>query len=570
MSAMVERVLENLEGVKRNGAGWMARCPAHQDKTASLSIGEGDDGRILLKCMAGCETERVVELLGYTMADLMPEKANGNGRGKLGEIVATYPYTDEDLNLLYEVCRFSPKDFRQRRPDGKGGWTWSTSGVQRVLFHLPRVAAEVKAGKQVIVVEGERDVESLAKLGVVATCNASGAGKWCDAYSKQLVGAKLVAILPDNDKAGQDHARAVAASLKHAGVEHVVVELPGLPEKGDVSDWLAAGGTKGQLEELIVAATNAPQVADAAAVSPTGDIPTDEDDPIGGRLDWAAFWAEDDEEDEWLYPDVLAKGRGHVIYAEHKLGKSLLMLYVAAELATGDEPAQCVYLDFEMSPADVRERLADMGYGAATDLSRFHYHLWPSLPPLDTDEGAQALVAGIDAYQAARPDCHIALFIDTFGRAVDGPDDATDTARAFFNRTGIELKRRGITWVRLDHAGKDPTRGMRGASAKGDDVDVVWELVKSNDGVALRRDAARMAWVPQRVSLTMSEWPLAYQHTAFDWPERTGEIANMLERFGVPLGAGERAARGALKAHEEKCSNETLRAALRFRRETVE
>jgi hypothetical protein len=291
-------------------------------------------------------------------------------------------------------------------------------------------------------------------------------------------------------------------------------------------------------------------------------------DPIGGRIDWPTFWSREHEESEWLVEDVLARGRGHVIYALHKFGKSLFMLYLSAQLATGPEPVQVVYIDYEMSWEDVRDRLADMGFDRGTDFSRFHYHLLPTLPPLDTADGATALMAGLDAYRAERPDHDLVLTIDTMSRAVSGPENDSDTVRAFFNRTGIELKRREVTWVRLDHAGKDPTKGQRGTSGKGDDVDLVWELSKTNQGIRLRREASRMVWVPQSVAFTMSDdFPLAYKRAGGDYPDRTGEVANMLDRFGVALDASYRAAGEALRQHEERCSNEVIRAAILFRKD---
>jgi hypothetical protein len=88
--------------------------------------------------------------------------------------VAEYNYTDENDKLLFQVVRFEPKGFRQRRPDGNGGWEWSLNGTRRVLHRLP----EVRKVKSVLVVEGEKDCETAHKLGFVATCNAGGAGKW--------------------------------------------------------------------------------------------------------------------------------------------------------------------------------------------------------------------------------------------------------------------------------------------------------------------------------------------------------------------------------------------------------
>jgi putative DNA primase/helicase len=132
--------------------------------------------------------------------------------------------------------RFSPKDFRQRRPNGAGGWTWKLDGVRRVLYRLDKLPG----CETVCVVEGEKDADALWHLGVPATTNAGGAGKWRPEYVQQFAAANVrrVIVLPDNDDPGRAHAEAVASACAHAGLEVTVLSLPGLPPKGDVSDFL--------------------------------------------------------------------------------------------------------------------------------------------------------------------------------------------------------------------------------------------------------------------------------------------------------------------------------------------
>ena len=172
----VERVLGLLEGVVRRGDGYMALCPAHDDRTPSLSIREGDDGRVLLHCFGGCEPERVVAALGLGLADLYPMGPPGRGTPR---VVAEYPYRDETGALLYVVERREPKAFRQRRPDGHGGWLWNLDGARRVLYRLPALVAADPL-EAVFLVEGEKDADALAALGLVATTSPLGAGKWRD------------------------------------------------------------------------------------------------------------------------------------------------------------------------------------------------------------------------------------------------------------------------------------------------------------------------------------------------------------------------------------------------------
>jgi hypothetical protein len=188
------------------------------------------------------------------------------------KITQTYDYVDEAGELLFQVCRFEPKDFRQRRPDGNGGWTWSVKGIRRVPYRLPDVLDN--GGRVIVVVEGEKDVDRLWSLGVPATTNAGGAGKWSSELSEYFRGCDTV-VIPDRDPQkrhpktkepmfhpggrpilpGQDHAQEVAKALSEVAARVRVLELwkswPEMPAKGDVSDWIKAGGTAEALYALI-------------------------------------------------------------------------------------------------------------------------------------------------------------------------------------------------------------------------------------------------------------------------------------------------------------------------------
>jgi len=253
MSVTVEDVLSRLDGVAQKGGYWIAKCPVHDDRRASLSVkvanGDGHlpDGAIIVKCHAGCAKEDVVAALGLDLSDLMPSKKQAP------RIVAEYDYTDENGRLLYQAVRMVPKDFRVRRPDPskKSGWHWSLpKDHRRVLYRLPDVLSQAERGGWVFVVEGEKDADAIHALGLVATTSVGGAGKWRDTYARSLMGAR-VAILPDNDTPGAKHAQQVAASVDAltAGCA-TVLDLPDLPEKGDASDWIRAGGTADQLVRL--------------------------------------------------------------------------------------------------------------------------------------------------------------------------------------------------------------------------------------------------------------------------------------------------------------------------------
>jgi hypothetical protein len=173
------------------------------------------------------------------------------------QIVATYDYRDEAGTLLFQVVRYELKDFRQRAPQPGGGWIWSTKNVRKVLYRLPELCA-APLDATVYIVEGEKDVETLLGLGLAATTAPGGAAR-----SARQDGSKWrlefipffekrdVVVVPDNDESGRAHARTIAATLAGVAARVRILGLPGLADKGDVSDWIAAGGTREQIEELV-------------------------------------------------------------------------------------------------------------------------------------------------------------------------------------------------------------------------------------------------------------------------------------------------------------------------------
>jgi hypothetical protein len=158
-----------------------------------------------------------------------------------------FDYRDERGELLFQVVRFANKEFRQRRPDGCGGWIWKLDNARRVPYRLPEL---LKSNGNVFIVEGEKDVETLARIGFVATTNPGGAGKWREEYGEYLRG-RVCILLPDNDDSGRAHMRDVAEKLRTFAMQTITVDLPALSTKGDVSDWFAQGRTPAELLALI-------------------------------------------------------------------------------------------------------------------------------------------------------------------------------------------------------------------------------------------------------------------------------------------------------------------------------
>jgi putative DNA primase/helicase len=246
----IDRVLQRLTGVKQIPTGWMARCPAHDDKNPSLHISEHPDLSVGLHCYAGCEKSALLTALGLTFADLFSPPPNEKFVEK------TYDYCTIDGTLLYQAIRYWPKEFKQRRPDGKGGWI-EGHGCMLPLKgkHVPYRLPDLKGHNVVVVVEGEKDADRLWALGIPATTNVGGATCWTASDSKWLAkaGVNRVVIIPDNDEAGHKRIEIVGRSVKLVQIATSVIELPNLGPGEDVSDWLINGGSKEDLQNLIAA-----------------------------------------------------------------------------------------------------------------------------------------------------------------------------------------------------------------------------------------------------------------------------------------------------------------------------
>jgi hypothetical protein len=329
-------------GGKWHGSYGTARCPAHEDRDPSLSVTD-KGGKLLVKCHAGCTQDAVVSALkrlghwpdGEPPIDLgAAVSANGKAppRDAPTRIVETYDYHDEHGELLYQVVRKEPKSFPGRRPNGVNGWIYNLDGVRRVVYRLPEIIRADRR-KTVFVVEGEKDVNRLFDLGLLATCNPHGAGKWLEAYNEPFRG-RHVAILPDNDQQGRAHAALVARNLLPIAARVRIVELPGLPDKGDVSDWLAAGNDVAALKALVTQAPPleaAPEVPDAGDGT-EGEAATAETFPLQTLADVAALIEETGAQ---LLEGVIWRHRVTWAFSDPNTGKTLFLLAAGIHIAAG-------------------------------------------------------------------------------------------------------------------------------------------------------------------------------------------------------------------------------------------
>ena len=324
-------------------------------------------------------------------------RANGRDRTrsnvvKLGNIIATYDYTDEGGTFLFQVVRFEPKDFRQRHRNKAGDWVWDIKGIRRVPFMLPELNAAIGEDRTVFVVEGEKDVLNLRALGIPATCNPMGAGAWHSDLDQFFSGAEVVVIADNDPQAvdkktgklrfhkdtgrpvlpGQDHANHVCEELIDVAKRVRYLDLktawPGCPLKGDISDWIVAGGTTEQLYSIADSLHDWTPDTGVPAVPITFPFPID-GETIPRR--------------QWLIPGFLLRRHLSVLVAPAGSGKSLLTLQVAMMGATQmnwggwhtRQPIRSLVVNSEDDGDEMRRRLFAASQLMQTDMRELRSYI---------------------------------------------------------------------------------------------------------------------------------------------------------------------------------------------------
>ena len=470
------------------GAGWLTRCPAHDDRAPSLKV-EGSDGKVLTYCHAGCDSDAVIAEL--KKRGLWP---GGNGpkpqaRDSLGRPVATYDYLDAAGKCLFQVCRFvgadGHKTFRQRRPDPAkpGGWIWNVQGVSLTPYRLPELLASDLAAP-VFVVEGEKDCNGLATLGLAATTNPQGAGKWRAEFNQHFKGRR-VAILPDNDPPCKAHALDVARNLSSGAASVKIVELPGLPEKGDAFDWIAQGGTA---EALLALADAAPEWTPQAQ-APGPQVPAKPKAPKFAFHSCKEIAAMDLPEPKWIIKDLLPEGYG-LLAGRPKLGKSWLALAFAVAVATGGcglgrkeyEAIKARSLIFALEDRLRRIKLRQEIVLAGTPYPDI-MHAAETLSRLDAG-GLDDIACFLDLY----PDCRL-IIIDTLAKVMPLRLKSVDPF-AHDHRVGAALQalahKFGICLLAIVHTRKsaadDPLDTVLGSTGITAPADFVMVLKRGRGG----------------------------------------------------------------------------------------
>jgi putative DNA primase/helicase len=342
-----------LRGLRPDGrGGLLALCPCHDDHDPSLHLWSDENGELAFACLANCAWSRV----RTTLLDMGVPLDRATGEGK--KITAIYDYRDESGILLYQVVRYAPKGFRQRRPDGADGWIWNLKGTRRVLLRLPELIEAARSGKTIYATEGEKDALAIVDAGGEATCNPGGAGKWRPEYSEMLRGADVL-VVEDKDEPGRKHAHQVAASLEGIAASVRIVEAAA---GKDAADHLAAGKS---LDEFVLVERGDGQHPDEA-----------KDSARPAQIFFCAPELRDyvSPQIDWVIEKLLAKGVFTIFGGKPKAGKTtflfgaayaIVMQQVFMGLATQRVPL--LYIT-EQNKTTIRPKLDEYGLLDCLDL----------------------------------------------------------------------------------------------------------------------------------------------------------------------------------------------------------
>ena len=489
-----------------------------------------------------------------------------------------YPFRDEFGKLRYYKHRTYHlengewvKDIRYFHPDKRT--PGKPDGAPWLPYKLPELIKGVEQGEEPWLCEGERDTEALIAAGVCAT-TCGGANDWrpevADLLARVLKGARVV-ISPDMDDPGIGLAQRELATLQPVAAS-VTIKAPRYGFK-DAAEHLESLPLE-QFRSVLTVYPDSGEVVnltDVLRLKLEGES-SEEDDDLGIEcVDWQQLLEGGNDDPDWLVDELWPMGRQAHVHAQRKVGKSLVSLYLAACLAMGRHPflgskippIRVLYLDYEMTEDDLRERVTDMGF-KWQELTNLRYSLGPRIPPLDTAAGGQLLMRYIARHQIK------AVIIDTMSRVIEGNENDASTYLNFFRNTGMLLKHAQVSLWRLDHEGHLEGRS-RGSSAKADDVDVIWQLKAIENGYQFVRKDSRVTWVPEQVTIQKAENPnLNFIRAAGGWPDGTKEKAKELDAVEAPLDVSSRKAAELLKAGGFAAGkNAVLLAALRFRNQRV-
>lgn len=514
ISVLHEVVLPRLGGVKKLADGYAARCPAHEDQSPSLSVKQGHDQPVVLFCHAGCDQDAILTGLGLTWEDISKpreERQRDDTWTPAGPASDVYDYRGADGELIFQVLRVpqpgGKKTFRQRVPDvtAKSGWRWSLGDTQRVIYRLPEVLTAIAEGREVFICEGEKDVHTLARNGVTATCNSGGAGSWKPEYSVLFADA-TVRIIADKDKPGQAHARQVASSLDEFAASITIAE----PAVGkDITDHFEAGKT---LADIVTTWSREPLA------------------PIDLAPDLYRFLSVQDPERTWVIPDLLERGDRLIWTGFEGTGKTVVVRQLAAAAAAGVhpfnigerfKPQRVLYVDCENSERQGRrhfrglERVARAKGFPIPEDSMFVIHR-PAGMDLSRAEDAAWLLERVTAH---KPDL---LVCGPFYRLHAADSEEESAARKVVQALDMARVQADCALIVEHHAPHGSQGGARQLRPFGSSLLMRWPemgmgIMPSADETPCRHVAVK-AW---RGNRDERDWPRALKWSvegSNDWP----------------------------------------------------
>lgn len=454
---------------KKTGQQWMGLCPWHNDTRPSLQA-YPDEKRF--HCH-GCEVKGAFYDPKCEPKNKMLEGVHKENVSLKGDPESIFEYRNEKDEMVFQVLRHYPKNFkvRRRNPNFKYGdeekarWIWDLKGINPLPYRLPEL---IKGSDPVFIPEGEKHVDELRKMGLTATCNPFGAGKWKEEFNEYLKGRELI-ILCDNDKPGLDHGSLIASSNYKTAKSIKMPILPGLPEKGDILDYLNNGGTRESLLEII---------EQTPFYSPL-------EDP--NKLHYRIRTIDEVlqyPEPQYIIEKILVKETLNIIASYAGVGKSVIALSVAKSILTGQplwnhfnviEKGAVLLIDEETPRPFLRERIEKMHF----DYTMPFYFIHFENVKIDTDEGMEALNEDLDRIKPK------VLIIDSFIRIHNQDENKSKDMARVMDRLR-KIVNQGVIVVLIAHHGKGEDRPkeerLRGTSDIPAGIDVEYSLVDKSDG----------------------------------------------------------------------------------------
>ena len=528
-----EQIAKQLGNAKRANGQWVASCPVpshgkgNGDKNPSLSVHIDDEGKPLFHCHGGCTQESVFQTIRDMQ--LLPELeerpdplANIKPLPKV-EFQQEWQYQDEDRVTVFVKHRLrvgeTGKTYRLYKVDTDGK-RYPTLGDARIVpYKLPELLDAKTAGRIIYLAEGEKAVDALMSLGVVATTAHSGAGHWPEAITEYFAGANVV-ILPDNDLSGWSYARKAAEAILPIAKALKVVDL-GLQEQGDDAyEFIEAGGGRAELAALVKAAPKITSVDDVtiperlqaitASSTKTDEIYISDHDHVQKQAEIAHEFAPDppkeapkptktikiehwdsieDEPVEWLIDKVLVAGSFSALYGPPGSFKSFMALDMAEAIATGRS-----WMGREVSKPGAVLYLAGEGFGgvgARIKAIKIHHQTENGAPiyvvrhQLNLRSSAEdfnaLMMAVVTLVEETGVEFRLAI-VDTLARAFGGGNENdSGEMMGFVVSMGKIQEFLNCALMVLHHSGKNAALGMRGSSSLLGAVDSELELLRFED-----------------------------------------------------------------------------------------